>query len=190
MQGACLFLIYLTLQAGLVVRFTPKPMPDGNTGDALLVALGVANIIVLVSPVVMGLVAALQVLPESIRRRVSAFFTGPPVVLETAEPAAAEPAKPGHAPDAAGWESADVPPVLDVADQDVAAAAEGDATHIELVALSADAWQPADLDAWRGNAMFGRAYPLALATDAAETGPPGPSSTGLGQPDTPAPPQR
>ena len=60
MQGACLFFIYLTLQAGLMVQNT---LPDRNTGDAVLVALSVANIVMLAAPAIMGLFAALQILP-------------------------------------------------------------------------------------------------------------------------------
>ena len=56
MQGACLFFIWLTLQAGAMVQNT---LPDRNTGDAILVALSVANIVMLVSPVLLGLIAAL-----------------------------------------------------------------------------------------------------------------------------------
>ena len=155
MQGACLFFIYLTLQAGLMVQNT---LPDRITGDAILVALSVANVVLLVSPVIMGLIVALQVLPESMRHRAIAFFMGT-ATEKVALPEPPEPEQPGpdqhdSLPDVDGnadeWETV-VPPVL----SDPAATDHVDATHIELTALSADAVLSADLDAWGDNPMFG-----------------------------------
>ena len=54
-------------------------VPDRITGDAFLTALSVANIVLLVSPALALLMAALQVLPSGIRRRVS-MFVGLPVL--------------------------------------------------------------------------------------------------------------
>ena len=48
--------------------------PDFATGSGLLVAIGVANILLMVTPVVMGLVAGLQAMPESWRRRASTIL--------------------------------------------------------------------------------------------------------------------
>ena len=179
MQGACLFFIYLTLQAGLMVQNT---LPDRNTGDAILVALSVANIFLLVSPVLLGLIAALQILPESIRRHASVFFGGPGGV------AGDKPVPEGEQLDAApseldGWDSADVPPDLASAELETADAAavafDADAMHIELTALNTNALQLADTDAWQGSTVFGpspSAAPAAAGTlfpptAAAEEGP-------------------
>ena len=156
MQGACLFFIWLTLQAGAMVQNT---LPDRNTGDAILVALSVANIVMLVSPVLLGLIAALQVLPQSIRRRVSVFFVGAEGTAE--DKPGAERGQSDDAPqDVEGWETIVLPPRTS-AEHDAAGAAaaevDADATHIELAALNADTMQPADLDAWRDNAAFGAA---------------------------------
>ena len=153
MQGACLFFIYLTLQAGLAVRFTPKPLPDGNLGDALLVALSVANVVMLVSPFVMGVFIGLQILPESVRMRVLAFLTGKATVA-TAEPALEPEQQPCRAQlDLEGDELEDAVQVSVVADHDPVTVDADDATHIELAPLppsTADSQQPA-LDAWQSD---------------------------------------
>ena len=128
-------------------------LPDRNTGDAILVALSVANIVMLVSPAIIGLFAALQVLPESIRRRASTFFVGPADAVEAK--VIGEPEQPL---DADVWQ----PPVI--ADLGAVTAGNADATHIELAALSADSWQPADVNAWHGNAMFGLGLSAAVPT--------------------------
>ena len=159
MQGACLLCIYLTLQAGLMVQNT---LPDRNVGDAFLVALSVANIVMLVSPVLLGLIAALQILPESIRRRASFFFTGPALAPGEDKPGANRDLSDDAPQDVTGWETVDLsPPALGlpsvehVAAGAAPAAVNVDTTHIELTALTADALQLADVEAWQGNALFG-----------------------------------
>jgi hypothetical protein len=77
LQGACLFFIWLTLQAGLMVSPTE---PNSSAGNVLLIALAAANVVVVVSPFLMAGLAVMQVLPASLRRRVSTFLgmTGDP----------------------------------------------------------------------------------------------------------------
>ena len=70
LQGVCLFMIWLTLQAGLMVQTTPA---DQTSGNAFLISLSVANIVLLVSPAIMVGIAACQLIPESARNRLSAF---------------------------------------------------------------------------------------------------------------------
>ena len=158
MQGACLFFIWLTLQAGLMVQNT---LPDRNTGDAILVALSIANIVMLVSPVLLGVIAALQVLPESIRRRASIFLVGPDGAAGDKLADASEPYRSDDAPlEIDGWETVNLPPVLGAASAELEAAgaaaahSDADATHIELEALNISAMQLADLEAWQGNTLF------------------------------------
>ena len=148
MQGACLFFIWLTLQAGLLVQNT---QPDRNTGDPILVALSVANIVVFVSPVLIGLLAALQVLPESVRRSASSFFVRKSG--EAADKSADAQEQPDdERGDVEEWENNVLPPLV-FANHNGGTNVE--AAHIELAALSGDALQSADLDAWQGNTMFG-----------------------------------
>ena len=71
MQGLCLFMIWLTLQAGLMVSQTT--VPDASTGNALLVALSVANIFLLISPVCMMAIVGSEMLPPAVRRRIMVF---------------------------------------------------------------------------------------------------------------------
>ena len=144
MQGACLFFIYLTLQAGLMVQNT---LPDRIMGDAILVALSVANIILLISPFLMALIFGLQILPESIRRRVSALFVGA-AVIDTDLP---KPAPSDNAPlDVGEWEATAEPSHL--SDR---ATTDDDTAHIELTALSVDTLRQVDPDAWGENPLFG-----------------------------------
>ena len=70
LQGACLFLIWLTLQAGLMI----SPVPDAATGNAFLISLSVANIVLLISPMLLGAVVGLQMIPVSFRQRVTALL--------------------------------------------------------------------------------------------------------------------
>ena len=167
MQGACLFFIYLTLQAGLAVRFTPKPLPDGNLGDALLVALSVANVMMLVSPFVMGVFIGLQILPESVRMRVLAFLTGKATVA-TAEPALEQEQQPCRIPlDLEGEESENAVQVSVVADHDTVTVDADDVGHIELAPLppSTDGQQPA-LDARQSDATLDpEQVPVVAAAD-------------------------
>jgi hypothetical protein len=69
LQGSCLFLIWLTLQAGMLLQTTT---PDFASGGAVLTALSIANIIVFASPIVMVLLALCRVLPRPWRKRLSA----------------------------------------------------------------------------------------------------------------------
>jgi hypothetical protein len=62
--------VQLTLQAGLMMT----PRPDASSGGAFLLALSVANVFLLVSPFLVGVVIAMQVLPESIRKSLSKAF--------------------------------------------------------------------------------------------------------------------
>jgi hypothetical protein len=71
LQGACLFMIWASLQAGTLMVAT---QPNLNAGSALLTAISVANIVMLVSPAVLILLAVLQVVPASIRTRFSSAF--------------------------------------------------------------------------------------------------------------------
>ena len=66
MSGACLTLIWLTLQAGMMVAPTT---PDTFTGNVLLIILAAANIVLLASPFVMASVVAVQIMPARIRRK-------------------------------------------------------------------------------------------------------------------------
>ena len=157
MQGACLFFIYLTLQAGLMVQNT---LPDRITGDAILVALSVANIILLVSPFLMALIVGLQILPESIRRRMSVFFVGA-AVIDTDLP---KPAPSDNAPlDVDQWEATAVPSHLSVR-----ATTDDDIAHIELMELSADALQQVDPDAWDDDPLFGAGAGILVPPSAVE----------------------
>ena len=70
MQGSCLFLIWLTLQAGLMI----SPVPDAATGNAFLISLSVANIVLLISPMLLAAVVGLQMIPASFRQRVSTLL--------------------------------------------------------------------------------------------------------------------
>jgi hypothetical protein len=69
LQGACLFMIWASLQAGMLMVTT---QPSLGAGAALLTALSVANIVMLISPALLIVLAMLQVIPASIRARVSA----------------------------------------------------------------------------------------------------------------------
>ena len=144
-------------------------LPDRNTGDAILVALSVANIVMLVSPVLLGLIAALQVLPESLRRHASIFFVGPDGAAR--DKTVVEREQSDDAPlEVDGWDSSDLPPLVSASAEHAAAAVDADmyTTHIELAGLNADALQLADVEAWQGNAMFGPG-PSAVAPAAAGT---------------------
>ena len=72
-QGMCLFLIWLTLQSSLMVNSLSQTA-DQVTGHAFLVTLSVANVFVLISPALMVLSVVLQVVPASIRNRLSVTF--------------------------------------------------------------------------------------------------------------------
>jgi hypothetical protein len=71
LQGSCLFMIYLTLQAGMMLVTTSA---DGAAGSGVLIALSIANIIVMVSPAVMVCLVLFRVCPASCRRRVSGWI--------------------------------------------------------------------------------------------------------------------
>ncbi len=70
LQGVSLTLIYLTLQAGLVLQAAP---PDSTTtaGAASLVILQISSIFLVVSPMLVLLLVGLKIIPKSIRARVS-----------------------------------------------------------------------------------------------------------------------
>ncbi len=66
LQTCCFFIIWLTFQAGLmVITTTPTPV----VGNALLIALGIANVVILVSPALLVLLALLSAIPESLRNK-------------------------------------------------------------------------------------------------------------------------
>ncbi len=69
LQGACLFMIWMSLQAGMLMVSTT---PNLSAGSALLMAVSVANIIMLISPALLIVLAVLQVIPASIRTRFAA----------------------------------------------------------------------------------------------------------------------
>jgi hypothetical protein len=71
LQGACLFMIWASLQAGMLMVTT---QPSLGAGAALLTALSVANIVMLVSPAVIVVLAVLQVIPAALRARVSVML--------------------------------------------------------------------------------------------------------------------
>jgi hypothetical protein len=79
LQGMCLFLVWITFQCGMLVRSTT---PNVTTGNAFLIAVSVANIVILLSPVFLALIAVCGLVPEHVRRRVSTMFInsdGPPL---------------------------------------------------------------------------------------------------------------
>jgi hypothetical protein len=67
----CLFLVWITFQCGMLVRSTT---PNVTTGNAFLIAVSVANIVILLSPVFLALIAVCGLVPEHVRRRVSTLF--------------------------------------------------------------------------------------------------------------------
>ncbi len=71
LQGACLFMIWASLQAGMLMVTT---QPSLGAGSALLTSISVANIIMLISPALLIVLAVLQVVPASLRARISATF--------------------------------------------------------------------------------------------------------------------
>ena len=73
MQGACLFLIWLTLQAGLMI----SPVPDAATGNAFLISLSVANVMLLISPMLLAAIVLLQMIPASIRNKLRLSLASP-----------------------------------------------------------------------------------------------------------------
>ncbi len=71
LQGAYLFMIWASLQAGMLM-VTAQPNP--GAGSALLTAISVANIVMLISPVLLIVLVMLQLVPASIRARFSAVL--------------------------------------------------------------------------------------------------------------------
>ncbi len=67
LQGCCLFFIWLTLQAGLLIQTTT---PDRSTGNTLIVVVSVSNGVLFASPLIMGLMIGLRILPRVARERV------------------------------------------------------------------------------------------------------------------------
>ena len=170
MQGACLFFIWLTLQSGLMVQNT---VPDRVTGNALLVVLSVANLIILVSPVIMCLIVGLQIVPTSIRRQVSTWLgmTKPHedadavVLREPPLPPVCD-AEPTNSETALASSDPELLPAVDL-DLDL----DFDSARVEMTALRADAAPLAELDAWDVNPFF--AAPVNAASGVETT--PGPS---------------
>jgi hypothetical protein len=68
LQGACLFMIWASLQAGMLMVTT---QPSLGAGSALLTAISVANIVMLISPALLVVLAVCQVIPASVRARIS-----------------------------------------------------------------------------------------------------------------------
>jgi hypothetical protein len=66
LQGCCLFFVYITLQAGVMIKSTA---PDPTAGNALVAAVSVANAIVFCSPVLMFSLVVFRVIPASTRER-------------------------------------------------------------------------------------------------------------------------
>jgi hypothetical protein len=71
LQGACLFMIWLTLQAGMMLVATA---PDNATGNGVLIVASIANIVIMVSPAMLIALLFVKAIPKSIRRRVSTAF--------------------------------------------------------------------------------------------------------------------
>jgi hypothetical protein len=71
LQGTCLFMIWASLQAGMLMVTT---QPNLSAGSALLTAISVANIVMLISPALLIVLAVLQIIPASIRARAAALF--------------------------------------------------------------------------------------------------------------------
>ena len=70
LQGSCLAVIWCTFLAGIMIAPTT---PDVQSGTGFLIAIGVANIVVMASPVLIAMMAAAQLAPEAWRRRASAI---------------------------------------------------------------------------------------------------------------------
>ena len=66
LQGACLGVIWGTFLAGLMVAPTT---PDFGTGNGLLIGIGVANLTLLASPVLLGTLSLLSIVPDAWRQR-------------------------------------------------------------------------------------------------------------------------
>jgi hypothetical protein len=71
LQGACLFMIWLTLQAGMMLVATA---PDSAAGTGVLIVATIANLIIMVSPAIMGALLFVKVVPKSIRHRVNTLL--------------------------------------------------------------------------------------------------------------------